>query len=119
MASVNQARDEAREYVKLTRLFELNMAFTVTKKIIIEGNVRKDRETKLPMVDNDGNELRYPDRFKLTVSYFGGEVTFPVSKDHYEFVELNEMYLGRGRLTWVTDFGSQVWLPDFSTIELL
>ncbi|MDD4949631.1 hypothetical protein [Sulfuricurvum sp.] len=114
---LDSIKDEAREYSKLTRTHLYKLAFTVIKRDEVLGGIKKDRETKLPMVDEHGEDVRYPSKYKIVGAYNGGQMSFYVTKDQYDQIKFNELYLGTGFITTVIEFGVPTLMPEFSTIE--
>lgn len=115
--SVNEAKNEAREYIKLTQTNSVQLAGTVIEKIKIEGQVKT--KDKVVLVDNEGNPLRYPDRFKVKVSFVGGEIIPEIKADQYNGIVEGEMYLFGGRLGLVREFGNESISYVFNTVELI
>lgn len=117
MSSVNDAKNQAREYIKLTQTNSVQLAGTVIEKIKIEGQVKT--KEKVPLLDKDGNELRYPDRFKVKVSFNGGEIIPEIKSDQYNSIVEGEMYLFSGRLGLVREFGNESISYVFNNVELI
>lgn len=117
MPSVNAAKDAAREYIKLTQTNEVRLAGTVIQKLKTDG--KQKMKDNLPVLDAQGNAQYYPDRFKVKVAFNGGEIMPEVSADHYAMIQEDEMYLFRGRLGLVREFGNESISYVFSTVEEL
>lgn len=117
MASVNQAKDDARAYVKLIQTNEVRLAGTVIEKQLIPGKQRM--KDNLPVLDSQGNEQFYPSRFKVKISFNGGEIMPEIKEDQFNSIVEGEMYLFKGRLGLVRDFGNETISYVFSSVEEL
>lgn len=114
--SVNEAKNEAREYIKLTQTNSVQLAGTVIEKIKIEG--KEKMRDGAPIVI-DGVVQKYPDRFKVKVSFVGGEIIPEIKADQYNAIVEGEMYLFGGRLGLVREFGNESISYVFNTVELI
>lgn len=103
-SNVNDAKNQAREFVKLTRLNEVNTAGTVVKKYQSEPRPRvKDN---VQQVDAQGNPLFYEPRRTCDFIYTGGEAkSVSLTKEQYDLIKEGEMYIFRGRRGTVQEFG--------------
>lgn len=117
MSSVNDAKNQAREYMKLTQTNKVELAGTVVSNYVSEAKPRM--KDGVQMVDSQNNPLFYEPRMSCKVAFVGGEIEIPLSKDQYDKVKIGEMYLFVGRLGLVKSFGSESISYVFNTIEEL
>lgn len=98
------ARNEAREYVKLTRLNEANTVAKVVSKY--QSEPRPRIRDGVHQVDGQGNQLFYDPRRTCSIVFFGGEAKdVQLSKDQFDMVKEGEMFLFLGRTGTVQSFG--------------
>ena len=85
------------------------------------GKERLDPETKKPMLDEDGEPIRWRSKYYAKFIFMGGEVDTEVNEAQFLSLSNNigMSYYLEGRLTKVRNFGSEVIAPVFSKFELL
>lgn len=86
----------------------------VMYKEVIQGKPIIDRETKEQRLDNQGKPASYPDKYKATLMFMGGEIIIDVSLNDYETLELHKSYLCSGHYGEVKVFGQAVMQPIFT-----
>ena len=118
MANVQDQKNQAREYVKLTQTNEVRLAALVIMKDEQKGKQKVSREN-LPMVDGAGEPICYPSRYNVKLSFQGGEMTIQVKPEQFATIQEGEMYLFKGRLGLVREFGEEKIGTVFSSIELI
>lgn len=102
--NVDEAHNQAREYVKLTRLNEANTVGKVVSKY--QSEPRPRMKNGVQQVDSQGNNLFYEPRRTCTFVYFGGEAKdVPLTKDQFESISEGQIYLFLGRSGTVQNFG--------------
>jgi hypothetical protein len=115
--SIEEMKNQAREYIKLTQTNSVKLAGTIVSNYQSEPKPRlKDN---LPVMDDQGNQQFYAPRSSCKVSFNGGEVEIPLTTEQFNTLKVGEMYLFSGRLGLVKSFGSESVSYVFSTIEEL
>ncbi len=94
----------------------IELGCQVVEMIIIEGKPILDKETKVQK--EIGGELAfYPNKFSVKLSFVGGELETPISKQIFDSLKINERYLAIGRLGEVKEFGNSLLKPIFSHFQ--
>lgn len=94
----------------------IELGCQVVEMIIIEGKPILDKETKIQK--EIGGELAfYPNKFSVKLSFVGGELETPISKQIFDSLKINERYLAIGRLGEVKEFGNALLKPIFSHFQ--
>lgn len=117
MANVEDAKNQAREYLKLTQTNTVKLAGTVV------SNYQSEPKAKMKdgmIVLNDLGEAQYyPSRCSVKVAFTGGEVEIPISQAQFTTTKVGEMYLFSGRQGLIKSFGSESVGVVYDTIEEL
>lgn len=114
---VKEAQNQAREYVKLTQTNRVELAGLVVLKDEVKG--KQKMKDNLPVLDAEQNPVYYPSRFNVKISFQGGEVVTQLKEDMYHKIIEGEMYLFKGRLGLVREFGEEKVSWVFNSIEEL
>lgn len=95
---------------------EISLGCRVVEMSIIEGKAIIDKETK-QQKEVDGIPQFYPNKYTAKLSFIGGEIDTPITKEVFDTLKVNEQYLALGRLGEVREFGSTVMKPIFSSYQ--
>lgn len=115
--SIDEVKNQTREYIKLTQTNQVKLAGTVVSNYQSEPKpVLKDN---LPVIDADGNQKFYAPRSSIKVAFTGGEIEIPITQAQYTTTKVGEMYLFSGRQGIVKSFGSESVGVVYDTIEEL
>ena len=93
----------------------LEETFVVVKKYIVEGNQMSDRKTKEPLFNGDGSPRMFADKYFIVVLAQGEDMKIPCDKTMYDFVEIDQRYLFKGKTAWVTEYGNREWKPVYTS----
>lgn len=112
----DEAKEAAREYIKLTQTNTVNLAGTVVSKN--ESEPKAKMKDGVHLMEN-GAPAYYAPRRSCKVAFIGGEVEVPLTFEQYEKIQETSIYLFKGRLGLVKNFGTESVSYIFSTIEEL
>jgi hypothetical protein len=96
----------------------ITLSAEISAKEVFEGKPRTDK-SGLPALDNEGNQLYYPNRYKVTLTFKGGTLVQSVSEKLFNELELSHTYMFKGHLGFVKDFGQDVLAPIWQSHELV
>lgn len=116
VSTPDQAKEAVREYIKQTQMNKVELAGTVVSKY--ESEPKAKMKDGVHQMEN-GVPAFYAPRRSCKVAFIGGEVEVPLSADQFEKVQETSIYLFKGRLGLVKNFGSESVSYIFSTIEEL
>lgn len=91
----------------------ISVGCTVVDLIKIDGKPIIDKESG-KQKELNGEPAFYPNKHSVKISFNGGEIDTPISKDIFESLELNQRYLAKGRLGEVKEFGTSSIKPIIS-----
>lgn len=112
----DQVKEAAREYIKQTQTNKIELAGIVVSKF--ESEPKAKMKDGVHQIEN-GVPAFYAPRRSCKVAFSGGEVEVPLTADQFSKVEETNMYLFKGRLGLVKNFGTESVSYIFSTIEEL
>ncbi len=115
MSAVKDVANQAREYIKLTQRNIVELAGTAIMKQEIKGKVKM--KDGLPVLDIEGNEIHYPSIYQLKIVFTGGELQTNIDEDMFKKVKEGDMYLLKGRIGMVREFGQDKIGWYFTSIE--
>lgn len=115
--SMDEMKNQAREYIKLTQTNSVKLAGTIVSNY--QSEPKPKLQNNLPVMDDQGNQQFYAPRSSCKVSFNGGEVEIPLTNEQFNTLNVGEMYLFSGRLGLVKSFGNESISYVFSTIEEL
>lgn len=115
MASVSDAKDQAREYIKLTKTNVVRTAATVVSKT--KGDARPKMKDNVHQVDGNGNLQYYPAPLSCKLIFNGGEDEMDLTSDQFEKLEVGELYMFVGRRGTVKSFGKESLGIVYDSIE--
>ncbi len=93
---------------------KIELGATLMEKRVHEGMEILDKETRTPIIDDEGNSKRYPDKYYITLAFTGATLELEVDVSQYESLEVTKRYFCLGYLTLVKVFGKEQVLPRFS-----
>ena len=97
-------KEDFKAYFKKLNANEVKLGGEVISTELIKGNpVMKDG---VPVLDNNGNQRFYKDKYQVTIAYRGGEATFPIDEKLFDTLLPNENYHFIGRVGEVSTFGN-------------
>ena len=91
----------------------------ITSKEVLAGKEIKDKETQLPKIGLDGTVMRYPDRYKITLSFKGGTLTQTVSESMYNDLIQGSTYMFKGQLGFIKEYGQETLSPIWQSWDQL
>lgn len=94
----------------------VEVAGNVTELIQIDGKPIIDKETK-QQKEIAGELAFYPNKYTLKLTFDGGELETPITKEWFSSLTLGDRYLAIGRLARVTEFGNILIKPVFSNFQ--
>jgi hypothetical protein len=114
------AKQEERFEMKLKQREknEVSLSCRIIETSVLEGKAVLDRETKLQKELN-GQLLFYPNKYTVKLSFIGGEIDTPITRDLFESLKINSQYLAIGRIGEVKEFGNSIIKPIFSSYQEL
>lgn len=115
MANIDDAKNQAREYIKLTQTNKVSLAGTVVSNYVSEP--RPKMKDGLPVMDANNEPQFYAPRMSCKVAFTGGEVEIPLTSEQFAKVKLGEMYMFTGRQGLVKSFGNESVGVIYDTIE--
>jgi hypothetical protein len=115
--SAKDQQNQAREYVKLTQTNRVELAGLVVQKDEVKGKQRM--KDNLPVLDHEQNPTFYPSRFNAKISFQGGELVTQLKEEQFREIKEGEMYLFKGRLGLVREFGEEKVSWVFNSVEEL
>jgi hypothetical protein len=107
------------EIQQLSQQNAIRLGVVVSDKRVIQGGDKKDKDGNLMVDNNTGEPLRYPDTYKVSLSFMGGELENDITHEQYQQLKINCTYSARGRLAPVKVFGKVEILPVFNQFVLL
>lgn len=116
MSKLNEAKEAAREYIKLIQTNKIELAGTIVDhREILGGEKIRDG---VPMTDLNGEVMRYPTTYMVRISFTGGEIETKLDKVQFEKIKAGDIVLLRGRLGMVRNFGqdSVGWVFDSAEV---
>jgi hypothetical protein len=114
--ALEKQKEEFLLILKQREKNSVEVAGNVTELIQIDGKPIIDKETK--QQKEIGGELAfYPNKYTLKLTFDGGELETPITKEWFESLILGERYLAIGRLARVTEFGNILIKPVFSHFQ--
>lgn len=117
MASVEEMKEQVRQYTKRLQTNKVELACTV---VSVYKSEPKPRMKDGMMVMGENNEpLFYPSRMSVKVAFTGGEADVPVTAEQYEKIKVGESYMLEGRQGMVKNFGSETLGIVYHSIEEL
>lgn len=124
--TVGDSHMSQAEFLRLMRLHneKVNANYfvlggKVSSKEVIEGKARIDKTTGAPILDSDGNQLFYQNRYRVTFTFSGFTLTRTVSEKMYNDLVLGSTYSFTGELGMVKDFGEEIFSPIFHSWEFV
>lgn len=97
---------------------EVSLSCRIVELSVFEGKPVLDKETKLQKELN-GQLLFYPNKYAVKLSFIGGEIDTPITKEFFETLKINSQYLAIGRIGEVKEFGNSIIKPIFSSYQEL
>lgn len=94
----------------------IELGCLVVEMIIVDGKPRLDKETKV-QIEIAGELAFYPNKYSVKLSFVGGELETPITKQIFDSLKINERYLAVGRLGEVKEFGNALLKPIFSHFQ--
>lgn len=95
---------------------KVDIGAVVAKLEKINGKPILDKETKQPRLDNDGVPQCYPDKFKVTLQFLGGELVTDISAHEYsEILKVGHRFYCQGYMGLVKDFNVSTMKPIFTS----
>jgi phage pi2 protein 07 len=94
----------------------IELGCQVVEMIIVEGKPKLDKETKV-QIEIGGELVFYPNKYNVKLSFVGGELETPITKQIFDSLKINERYLALGRLGEVKEFGNALLKPIFSHFQ--
>lgn len=117
----NMSMDDFNRMMKLynERVNANNVVLSaeITAKEVLAGKEIKDKETQLPKIGLDGSVMRYPDRYKITLSFKGGTLTQTVSEAMYNELNQGSTYMFKGQLGFIKEYGQDTLSPIWQSWE--
>lgn len=114
------------EFLRLMRLHNekvnantVILSAEVSAKEVFEGKARTEKATGAPVLDADGNQLFYPNRYRITLTFKGGLLTQTVSEKMYNELQLGSTYMFKGHLGFIKDFGQDILSPIWQSYEFV
>jgi lipopolysaccharide assembly outer membrane protein LptD (OstA) len=92
---------------------EVRLSCRVVEMSIIEGKAILDKETRQQKEVN-GELQYYPNKYTAKLSFIGGEIETPITRELFESLIIYSQYLAIGRIGEVKEFGNTVIKPIFS-----
>lgn len=86
----------------------------VINKDVIQGKPIIVKETQQQKLDGNGIPQSYPDKYKVSLQFMGGEITVDVNQQNYEKLELHKTFLCVGHYGEVKKFGESFMEPIFT-----
>lgn len=104
-----------RKFDELVNANQITLSAKIRNKEIKKGNEILDKQTKVPVVDENGDVKRYADTYTVTLLFQGGSLDYKCKEDMYEELELNSTYQFKGYLGVVKEFGKDMISPIFQS----
>lgn len=86
----------------------------VINKETIHGKPIIIKETQQQKISADGIPQCYPDKYKVSLQFMGGELTTDVNQQNYDKLELHKTFLCVGHYGEVKKFGESFMEPIFT-----
>jgi len=124
--TVGDSQMSQAEFLRLMRLHNekvnantVTLSAEVSAKEVFEGKARTEKATNAPILDADGNQLYYPNRFRITLTFKGGLLTQTVSEKMFNDLQLGSTYMFKGHLGFIKDFGQDILSPIWQSYEFV
>ena len=108
------------EFNRMMRLYheEVNanllvLSIEVTSLEVIKGKIKTDKSTGMPILDSEGNNVSYPDAFKLSYIFRGGSMSQRITEEMFRELEVGSTYKCTGKAGFVKEYGQDLFAPVF------
>lgn len=118
---LQEQKNSVQSVLRRMRANTLSLGADLIELRIQEGKVIIDKDTQKPKLDENGEELRWANKYYAKFAFMGGEVESEVNEFQYKALEgnINMPYYLEGRLSKVRNYGQEIVAPVFQNFELL
>ncbi len=118
---IQEQKNSVQIYMRKLRANTVILGADLVDLRVQEGKERIDKDTKEKILDENGEPLRWADKYYAKFVFMGGEVETEIKQEQYVEMkeQLNMPFYLQGRLTKVRSFGSEIVAPVFNSFELL
>jgi len=115
--SIEESKNQAREYIKLTQTNVVKLAGTVVSNY--QSEPKPKMKDGMLIMNEAGEPTFYAPRSSIKVAFTGGEIEIPITQAQYTTTKVGEMYLFSGRQGIIKSFGNESVGVVYDTIEEL
>jgi len=107
-------QEQVKQLMAQRECNKIELGATLMEKRIHEGAEILDRDTKMPIIDDNGESRRYPSKYYITLAFTGATLELEIDEVQYDELLVTKRYFCVGYLSLFKVFGKEQVLPRFS-----